>query len=55
MRNSAVLFASLFGLALAGNGRSAVDAAPPAIVFILADDLGWRGLRCYGNELVDTP
>lgn len=34
---------------------AAATSAPPNIVFILADDLGWRGLRCYGNELVDTP
>ena len=27
----------------------------PNIVFILADDLGWRDLRCYGNPWHDTP
>jgi arylsulfatase A len=27
----------------------------PNIVFILADDLGWNGIGCYGNELVATP
>lgn len=27
----------------------------PNIVFILADDLGWNGLSCYGTELVETP
>lgn len=27
----------------------------PNVVFILADDLGWRDLGCYGNNLVDTP
>jgi uncharacterized sulfatase len=30
-------------------------AGPPNVVFILADDLGWRDLQCYGNDLVDTP
>jgi uncharacterized sulfatase len=33
----------------------ATGAARPNIVFILADDLGWRGLRCAGHEIHDTP
>lgn len=28
---------------------------PPNIVFILADDLGWTALSCYGNRDVATP
>ena len=27
----------------------------PNIVVIMADDLGWKDIHCYGNELVDTP
>ncbi len=27
----------------------------PNILFILADDLGWRDLRCYGSPWHDTP
>ncbi len=27
----------------------------PNVVFILADDLGWTDLGCYGNDLHDTP
>jgi uncharacterized sulfatase len=27
----------------------------PNIVLILADDLGWNGISCFGNELVATP
>lgn len=30
-------------------------SAPPNIVFILADDLGWSGLGCYGSDLHETP
>ncbi len=29
--------------------------APPNIVFILADDLGWSDLGCFGNSFIETP
>ncbi len=28
---------------------------PPNIVFILADDLGWHQLGCYGSDFYETP
>lgn len=30
-------------------------AEPPNIVVILADDLGWADLGCYGNQYNETP
>lgn len=36
----------------AGPGKSA--ARPLNFVFILADDLGWADLTCYGGDLHET-
>lgn len=48
-----------FLIALAGlfAGSTGVNGATarPNILFILADDLGWRDLRCTGHDVHDTP
>ena len=50
------LFAGILTLAWLGAATMA-DAADrkPNILFILADDLGWSALSCYGNKDVATP
>ena len=42
-------------LALAVASTATASAAPPNIVFFLADDLGWRDLGCYGSRFYETP
>ncbi|HUT45308.1 MAG TPA: sulfatase [Sedimentisphaerales bacterium] len=55
-------FVKAAGFSLAGWAMSGAAAKPksavgrkPNIVFILADDLGWAELGCYGNTFNETP
>jgi arylsulfatase A-like enzyme len=52
-----IQFAVSFFLAAAAVTGHCLFAAerPPNIVFILADDLGWSELGCYGNNYNETP
>ncbi|MHC4501255.1 MAG: sulfatase-like hydrolase/transferase, partial [Planctomycetota bacterium] len=40
---------------LTANLPTEPSAGKPNIVFILADDLGWHQLGCYGSTFYETP
>lgn len=55
-RRFAVALVALGGFISFGQGLPGVAvAAKPNVVIILADDLGWADLGCYGADLHETP
>ena len=49
-----LILASLALLGFSSSGRAAA-LAKPNVVLILADDLGWTDLACFGSDLHETP
>lgn len=43
------------GAIVGGAGAVAADPQPLNVVLILADDLGWTDLACYGSDLYESP
>ena len=46
---------SLITAFAAGFLTAAAYAAPPNIVFVLVDDMGWTDLGCFGSSFYETP
>jgi arylsulfatase A-like enzyme len=58
MRHFYLLLSLVVGLAISlGTLHAVAKDSPqqPNIVFLLADDLGWTGLRCFGSDFYETP
>jgi arylsulfatase A-like enzyme len=47
MRNLPLLFSLLFCTAAFGQSR-------PNVIIVMADDMGWSDIGCYGSE-IETP
>lgn len=52
MLKHSLLLLGAAGMAMAS---AAQDSKRPNVIFLLADDLGWGDLSCYGAERVSTP
>ena len=48
-------FKSVFYCVLSVASLHAAQAAPPNVVLINADDLGWAEVGCYGQKKIKTP
>lgn len=55
--NRFIFFCMLFPLIISSCSQGDKDeiADKPNILFILADDLGWSDLGCYGSDFYETP
>src|SRR4051812_46974143 len=55
MLNRVILLSLLASLVACAVSHAAPVDRPPNIIFILADDMGYGDLACYGNNFINTP
>ncbi len=55
MRKTIILMTAVFMAASCTAPHQEISEPKPNIVFIMADDLGYNELGCYGQEIIHTP
>lgn len=58
MSNIRLLISLLASFSMLGSTNAeqpSPEPSPPNIVMLLADDLGWTGLKCFGSDFYETP